>query len=364
MSSNQGKVAAAKLVEERVTAVITAEGAISAPVEGKDNSKSIGTHDGHFHCDEAFACGMLQLVEEFRGWPIVRTRNADVLNSCGIVVDVGGTFDPVQKRFDHHQRGFEETFDEEHATKLSSAGLVYKYYGKEILATIAAATGATVNEDLINLLHVKVYDNFVEHIDGIDNGIDPYTGERNYNVSSHLSARVGQLNPAWNEDHSSEMANFGQAVTLTTTEFVQCVAGLYTVWLPAREVVEKAVRSRKEVDPSGELIQLEMPCPWKSHLYNLETEGLAGLEPGQVKYVIYPDSSGNWRIQCVSLDENSFTNRLSLPEKYRGVRDDELSELWGIPGCIFVHAAGFIGGNKTYEGILEMARQSLAQPRA
>ena len=29
------------------------------------------------------------------------------------------------KRFDHHQKGFYEVFDENHSTKLSSAGLVY-----------------------------------------------------------------------------------------------------------------------------------------------------------------------------------------------------------------------------------------------
>ena len=83
-----------------------------------------------------------------------------------------------------------------------------------------------------------------------------------------------------------------------------------------------------------------------------------------VKYALYADSGGNWRIQCVSEAEGSFVNRLSLPEPWCGVRDDALSELSGIPGCIFVHANGFIGGNKTKEGALAMAKASLAFPRA
>jgi uncharacterized UPF0160 family protein len=37
-----------------------------------------------------------------------------------------------------------------------------------------------------------------------------------------------------------------------------------------------------------------------------------------------------------------------------------LSGVCGVPGCVFVHASGFIGGNVTYEGILEMARKSVA----
>jgi len=53
--------------------------------------------------------------------------------------------------------------------------------------------------------------------------------------------------------------------------------------------------------------------------------------------------------------------RLSILSEWQGLRDQELSDKSGIPGCIFVHANGFIGGNQTYEGVLEMARKSLKQ---
>lgn len=55
----------------------------------------------------------------------------------------------------------------------------------------------------------------------------------------------------------------------------------------------------------------------------------------------------------------SFENRRSMPAAWRGIRDATLSDASGIPGCVFVHAGGFIGGNDTYEGALEMARKSL-----
>ena len=54
-----------------------------------------------------------------------------------------------------------------------------------------------------------------------------------------------------------------------------------------------------------------------------------------------------------------FFFRLSLPEEWRGLRDDVLSAKSGIKDCIFVHASGFIGGNKTYDGVMEMARMAL-----
>ena len=46
-------------------------------------------------------------------------------------------------------------------------------------------------------------------------------------------------------------------------------------------------------------------------------------------------------------------------EEWCGIRDEPLSALSGIKGCIFVHASGFIGGNETREGALNMARKTL-----
>ena len=56
----------------------------------------------------------------------MRSRDPKVLDDCDIVVDVGGVYDDTKKRFDHHQRGFEETLGFGFKTKLSSAGLVFK----------------------------------------------------------------------------------------------------------------------------------------------------------------------------------------------------------------------------------------------
>jgi len=55
-----------------------------------------------------------------------RSRDPAILETCDIVVDVGGVYDDSKQRFDHHQRGFTEVFGHGFDTKLSSAGLVYK----------------------------------------------------------------------------------------------------------------------------------------------------------------------------------------------------------------------------------------------
>jgi uncharacterized UPF0160 family protein len=79
-----------------------------------------------FHADETLACFLLKQLPQFADAQVVRTRNMSILEAADVVVDVGGSYNPALLRFDHHQRGFQETFSSEHSTKLSSAGLVYK----------------------------------------------------------------------------------------------------------------------------------------------------------------------------------------------------------------------------------------------
>lgn len=64
-------------------------------------------------------------------------------------------------------------------------------------------------------------------------------------------------------------------------------------------------------------------------------------------------------MQAVAISTEKFESRKALPSLWRGLTDDELSEAAGIPSCVFVHMSGFIGGNRTYEGALSMARASL-----
>lgn len=57
-----------------------------------------------------------------------------VVEPLDIVVDVGGVYSPEKHRYDHHQRGFTEVFGSGgfDKTKLSSAGLVYKYVSPRV----------------------------------------------------------------------------------------------------------------------------------------------------------------------------------------------------------------------------------------
>ena len=53
-------------------------------------------------------------------------------------------------------------------TKLSSAGLVYLHFGHRVISQILSTKD---DDDVTNKIYNKVYENFIEEIDAIDNGI-------------------------------------------------------------------------------------------------------------------------------------------------------------------------------------------------
>ncbi|KAL5007005.1 hypothetical protein ScPMuIL_015811 [Solemya velum] len=321
-------------------------------------AKKIGTHNGVFHCDEVLACSLLRQLPQYQDAEVIRTRDPSVLSTCDVVVDVGGVFDPKTYRFDHHQRTFTETMnslcpDKKWVTRLSSAGLVYLHYGREILAKIL---NTDIDDPVTGILYDKMYEEFVEEIDAIDNGVKQFDGEPRYIISTTLSRRVGNLNPAWNEPDIEPQVQFEKAMKMVMKEFLDKILYFKKSWLPARDIVLESVKARAEVHPSGEIFVLSTGCPWVDHLFTLEEE--LNIKPG-LKYALYEDNNGMWRVHSVPVWQGSFENRLPLPEEWRGLRDSALSEKAGIPDCTFVHASGFIGGNKTKEGALMMAVRSL-----
>lgn len=120
---------------------------------------------------------------------------------------------------------------------------------------------------------------------------------------------------------------------LVREEFLQRLDFYQHSWLPARSLVEEALAQRFQVsaweealwllirkcfpstytplpfqvDPSGEIVELAKGgCPWKEHLYHLETEL---CPPVAIAFVIYTDQNGQWRVQCVPKEPHSFQSR-------------------------------------------------------
>jgi uncharacterized UPF0160 family protein len=179
---------------------------------------------------------------------------------------------------------------------------------------------------------------------------------------------VSRLNPNWNDPTPSdpveaqkvEDKKFLAASTRIGEEFSRDLDYYTRSWLPARDIVHKAYAQRLEHDSKGRILVFEgQSVPWKDHLYTLEEKESGDA---QVLYVLYPEKptpDAKWRIQAVPVSKDSFESRKALPESWRGFRDEKLDEVTGIEGGVFVHAAGFIGGNKTFQGAKEMALKAL-----
>jgi uncharacterized UPF0160 family protein len=355
----------------------------------------IGTHNGHFHADEALAVHMLRMLPPYQDAGLVRTRDPKVLGTCDIVVDVGGEYDAARHRYDHHQRGFTTTFPGR-PTKLSSAGLVFMHFGRDIIAQRLGKAGGGGGGSRegegsgegddgsdVGVLHQKMYQSFIEALDAHDNGISAYDPQRLAAAGIEkrfsdggfsLGALVGRLNPNWNdpaptdpaEAQRAEDGRFLAASRRIGEEFERDLDYYAGSWLPALDVVRTAFSKRREFDPQGRVLVFEgQSVPWKDHLYNLEAaeaEASKTENGSKVLYVLYPESpepGAKWRVQCVPESKDSFVSRKPLPEAWRGFRDEELDRVSSIGGCVFVHAAGFIGGNKTFEGAKQMATKAL-----
>lgn len=339
----------------------------------KTSPVSIGTHNGHFHADEALAVYMLRLLPTYHSSQLIRTRDPSLLQTCHTVVDVGGEYDPATHRYDHHQRSFNTAFPDR-TTKLSSAGLVYMHFGKAI---IAQHSGLSEDAEEVNIIWKKIYENFIEALDAHDNGISVYDPQavtaagltkRFSDGGFSLGAMVSRLNPNWNdpvptdksEAQKVEDERFLVASTRMGEEFVRDLDYYVKSWLPARDIVHKVYAKRLEADPNGRILVFDgQSVPWKDHLYNLEAQ-----DGGDAKviYVLYPENpapGAKWRIQAVPVSKDSFESRKPLPEAWRGFRDAELDKICGVEGGVFVHAAGFIGGNKSFEGAKAMAQKAL-----
>ncbi|KAI1501472.1 metal-dependent protein hydrolase [Biscogniauxia marginata] len=355
---------------------------------GSGGGIKIGTHNGHFHADEALAVYMLRQLPAYAGSALVRTRDPARLAECHTVVDVGGEYDASRNRYDHHQRTFDATFPGR-PTKLSSAGLVYLHFGRPIVARQLARPEDSPD---VGLLWNKLYESFVEALDAHDNGISSYDPDavaaaglekRFSNGGFTLGAMVGRLNPAWNdpvpadpaEAQAAENARFEAASARIGEEFSRGLEYYAKAWLPARAIVREAYAKRLEHDPEGRIMVLEgQAVPWKDHLYTLEeleeaeaaesSGAAAGKEEKQkILYVLYPERpvpDAKWRIQAVPVTKDSFQSRKALPEPWRGARDEQLDEISGVPGGVFVHASGFIGGHKTFEGVRALAAKACA----
>lgn len=84
-----------------------------------------------------------------------------------------------------------------------------------------------INIDVVNAEYfLKLL--WLQAVDGIDNGINLYDTDKppRYSNDTHLSARVGRLNPDWMDEQTPEAEDeaFRKAMSLAGSEFLEVFA--------------------------------------------------------------------------------------------------------------------------------------------
>ena len=304
------------------------------------------THSGKFHCDEVFAYAVLRLAlgltsagEDHR---LLRTRDARLIETGDIVWDVGTVFDPALSRFDHHQRGAPTRTD---GTPYSAAGLIWQVYGE---AAIAALLGPDAVPGMAAAIAAELDDSVLRRIDELDNGVSPRGPVVDDGLG--LGRLIGDFNPSW-DSPAATGAQAGDAAFLEAADFAAGVLRRRVDMLRARHLANGLVLAAHAAGEDPRILVLDKGMPWKNTVFARDLP---------VIYCVSPASNGNWMIDTMPPEKESFAQRLPLPEAWAGLEREALAAASGVPDAVFVHLRRFVAAAKSREGALEMARRALA----
>ena len=317
------------------------------------SGKVIGTHSGPFHGDEVMACAILKLHPDYRDGEVVRSREKETLDKCDIVVDVGGRFSHEERRYDHHQREFHLTMDQlsdgeiNKETKLSSAGLVFYYYGKEVIRDTLHRLELAGEKDIIKIdwIWKRIYFGLIKEIDAIDNGLQRQLPGSNL-IKTGYSSKVGRLNPSWEEENPDFNKSFNKALELATGELIDILKDQESVF-KAKMVVSLIlnVLEMKKHHKSGRVLILPDYVPWSSVLTEVERE--AGME-GHILFVVSPSpESGGFHLKAVH-------ERIKLLDEWGALEGEELQRVTGVKGAKFVHGNLHLAVTDTVEAAISL----------
>ena len=320
-----------------------------------DTLTTIATHSGTFHADDVFGVGVLMGV--FPSHTLIRTRKQALIDTADYVVDVGGTWDAASGRFDHHQRGFKGARPAQEidgatvpGVGYASAGLVWSAFGHAYVNTWADTHGQSLEEAAVAEIVRSIDHSLVQYLDIVDTG----QGDVSPGIFG-LSSLIAQLNTHWLEEKNLDLAaraqlletRFREAIAITR-KFLDHAISKKIAQLCAMDTVRNAPRLL-----DGRVLHLASGgMPWTHVVVS---------EMPEVMFVIYPDSEGEqYQIKTVPVEAGSFTARMDLPERWAGLRDAELAAVSGVTDSVFCHLNLFIGGARSFDGALQMAKLALA----
>lgn len=296
----------------------------------------IGTHSGSFHADDALGTATLRTI--FPAAEVVRSRDPKVWADCDALVDVGGEYDALRNRFDHHQKGFAER--RANGIPYAGAGLVWKHYGTDFVQHVCPG----VTREQAAAVALEVDTRLVQHADAVDSGI-AVQGPAAFS----LTGIIDTLNATWQEGDAptTDDDRFRMAVNLAKTVLTRLVQ------VVAAEHAATAIVRAAPTLADGRILVLDVS--------RLPYDKVVCAEYPDVRFVVYPESSGGqWQVRVVPKVLGTFEARADLPQSWAGLRDADLAKLTGVEDAVFCHNGRFICGAKTKDGALKLASLAVA----
>jgi uncharacterized UPF0160 family protein len=333
------------------------------------------THWEKFHCDEVMGTAMLNYL--FDGLSeIIRTRNLEVINKHkaskenklnGIttyVLDVSMKYNHNEKYYDHHQTTFRDTFNKKNTIPLSSCGLIWKHYGKQIIEKmindnnfndkilkIPLSFGLT-RDKVINYIYNKFYSTFAISIDGNDNGIEYIdkinTKNLTFNYSSELPLAmiVSMFNNKDVRDHKTQMTQFKKAMNMCQQIFTTYLHNDIDAYLNYKEF-EPMFKKDFDARQNDEILIINGSYNANKYLYSYD-------EKQNIKFLIYPRNETEIGISCVNEKHNRFKQLVQL------IDFKTACSLFPNKDAIkFIHKNKFCGSFDTIETAITVAKKSL-----
>lgn len=294
------------------------------------------THTAPHHADEVFATAMLAFLFPVE---LYRTRNQVIIDSTNaIVYDVGGEFNPEKKRYDHHQKSFSEI--RPNRITYSSAGLIWREYGVEIVKKLGAVKG--VDDEMAAEVVSRVDGALVRGIDASDNG----QGMRSDSMS--VSSVISTFNALWDEDEDADDC-FVKACEIAGMILERKVkATISSVY--GRKLIADQI---KAVD-GPVLVMDKYIGGWREKVVTSDD-----LKAAKLLYAVFPALGGNWNVQAIPPTiEDMKAQRKPFPEGWRGLMDEELARVSGVETAIFCHTAGYFAVAKTKEDAISLAEKA------
>ncbi len=287
--------------------------------------KTIVTHSGIFHADDVFAVATALLV--YPDAEIVRSRDPEVIKKGDIIIDVGGIYDPIFLRFDHHQHSGGGVRG--NGIPYASFGLVWKEFGKWITSNEAAEI---IDEKLV--MPIDAPDNSVSIYNHVFENVKPYT------ITDFIYSFL-----SYEEEGEEYLYNvFKKIVRVAKKTLIREIA-------KAEERVQGMVRVRTILEGlvDRRLVVLEEQLPWEKVL-------IAAPEP---LFVVYPRREGNWAAKAIPTIMSGFERRKFFPEAWAGKEGLELAEISGVNDAMYCHRGRFFATARTKDGAAALARKAI-----